>query len=96
MIGESIAAKVVGVLAGTCLALVFLPPRSIAGFIRRGVAALVFGGVFGPIINDYLQWPITDERVIASGAIAAFASWWLMGGIKKIAETLGSKDTKEQ
>jgi len=93
---EWFGAKIIGIIAGSFLALVFLPPRSIPGFVRRTLAALVFGWVFGPVIHDYFQWPITDERVIASGAISAFCSWWLMGSGKKVAESLGLKDTKEQ
>jgi hypothetical protein len=90
---EWFGAKIIGIIAGSFLALVFLPPRSIPGFVRRALSALVFGWVFGPILHEYFQWPITDEKVIASGAIAAFGSWWTMGAGKKIAEKLGQKET---
>lgn len=89
---EWFGAKIIGIIAGSFLALVFLPPRSIPGFVRRALSALVFGWVFGPVIHDYFQWPLTDERIIASGAIAAFSSWWLMGAGKKVAEKLGTKE----
>lgn len=90
---EWIGARIIGIFAGSFLALVFLPPRSLSGFARRGMSAIVFGWVFGPVLHDYFQWPLTDEKVIASGAIAAFSSWWLMGAGKKIAEKLGQKET---
>lgn len=89
---EWIGAKIIGIIAGSFLALVFLPPRSIPGFVRRALSALVFGWVFEPIVLEYLQWPSTDERIIAAGAIASFASWWAMGAGKKLAEKLGSKE----
>lgn len=85
-------ARLLGILAGSFLALTFLPPRSVSGFMRRGLSALVFGWVFSPVIHDYFQWPATDERLIASGAIAAFCSWWLMGAGKKLAEKMGNKE----
>jgi len=83
---EWFGARIIGVFAGSFLALVFLPPRSLGGFARRGMSAIVFGWVFGPVIHDYFQWPLTDERIIASGAIAAFCSWYLMGITKRVLE----------
>ncbi|MFT2211520.1 DUF6107 family protein [Rhizobium giardinii] len=83
---EWFGAKIIGIIAGSFLALVFLPPRSIPGFVRRALSALVFGWVFGPVVHDYLQWPMTDEKIIASGAIAAFSSWWTMGLIRRFVE----------
>lgn len=84
---EGIIVRLLGVLAGSFLALAFLPPRSISGFVRRGLSALVFGFVFAPIVHDYLQWPATDERVLASGAVSAFISWWIMGLAKRVIES---------
>ncbi len=86
MIESQVTAKVIGIIAGTFLAIVFIPPRSIYGFIRRTSAALVFGWVFGHLVLEYFKLPPTDENTIAAWAIAAFCSWWLMGALKKVAE----------
>jgi len=96
MIGEGIAAKAFGILAGGFLGLVFAPPRSISGFIRRGSSAVVFGWVFGGPTLNALGWIATTENIIASYCIAAFSSWWAMGAGKRIAQSLGSKETKDQ
>lgn len=90
---ESVVAKVVGVISGSILGLVFIPPRSIPGFIRRALAALVFGGVFGGPALHVLEWEATTDNIVASYCIAAFSSWWIMGSIKRIAESFGSKES---
>lgn len=92
MIGEGLAAKIIGILAGSFLALVFIPPRSVSGFFRRATAALVFGWVFGPVVHRYTGWDGELENVAAAGAIAAFCSWWLLGVGKRLAEKLGEKE----
>lgn len=86
MIEGPVAAKVLGIIAGTFLAVVFIPPRSIYGFIRRITAALVFGWVFGHLVLKYLTWAPTEENMVAAWAVASFGSWWTMGAMKKIAE----------
>jgi hypothetical protein len=91
---EWIGARIIGIFSGAFLALVFLPPRTVSGFIRRTLAALVFGWIFGPIVMDYLDWQASEERTAAAFAIAAFASWGIMGNLKKISEKIGSSSEK--
>ena len=81
MITESLLIKGAGTLAGTILALIFIPPRSMAGLFRRAIFSLISGPVFGPIALDYLKWTDTMEHQIAAMASAAFISWWLAGAI---------------
>lgn len=87
MISESLAAKLAGTFSGTILALVFIPPRSRAGFIRRGLGAIVFGWAFGHLPTYYLHWSKEPDYILSSYAGTAFASWWLMGAIKRAAES---------
>lgn len=86
MIGEVAAAKAVGALAGAILALVFIPPRTWAGFFQRSAAALIFGFVFGPIARSWGGFDATSEGIAAAAAGSAFASWWIMGAVKRAAE----------
>ena len=92
MIPESVILKVSGALSGTVLALVFIPPRTIAGLIRRTVASLICGPIFSPITHGYLRWPDEWQHWLAAAALTSFVSWWLLGvivtGAKKI---LGDK-----
>ena len=96
MIPESVAAKIIGTFSGTFLALVFLPPRTMSGFLRRGSASVVFGLSMGNVSHGYLQGFValndTFEHVIAAYCITAYASWWVMGGLTKAAEKLSRKD----
>lgn len=85
-------ARLIGVFAGSFLGLVFSPPRSVAGFVRRSLASLVFGWIFGPIVMDYLEWQSSEERIAAAFAIAAFGAWGVMGSLKRISEKLGEKE----
>lgn len=92
MIAESVIVKVAGAVSGTVLALVFLPPRTLAGFFRRTVASLICGPIFSPVVHAYLLWPNAWEHWLASTALTSFLSWWCMGlvvtGAKKV---LGDK-----
>lgn len=90
MIEGPVTAKAIGIVAGTILALVFIPPRSISGFVRRALSAVIFGWVFGHVVLDYLAWLPTDENVAAAWAIASFSSWYLMGLTKKVVEKIAS------
>lgn len=85
MLPESVLIKGLGSLAGTILALVFIVPKTVSGFIRRTVASLIGGIVFGPVIHVYLAWPTVWEHLVASSAIASFLSWWVMGPIVTVA-----------
>lgn len=90
MIEGPIAAKLCGVAAGTFLALVFVPPRTRSGFVRRLLAAIVFGWVFGHVVLSYLSWPDIWENQMAAWSIASFTSWWTMGVAKKVVEKIAS------
>lgn len=75
--------KLLGILAGTFLSLIFVPPKSITGLARRASAAIVFGWIFGHIfLAIMLKWTGADrqpEDIMAAWALAAFSSWIAMG-----------------
>lgn len=78
-----IEGKLAGVLSGAFLALVFIPPKTISGFLRRGSAALVFGWVFGHLVLHYTSWELTPQNELAGFALASFLSWWVMGAWRR-------------
>lgn len=84
MIGESLAAKLIGVVSGALLALVFDPPRSRTGAFRRTVVALVGGFIFGHIVLHFFEWPETAENLIAAWCISSASSWYCMGKARKL------------
>lgn len=90
MIEGPVTAKILGIVAGTFLALVFIPPRTVTGFVRRCFSAFVFGWLFGHVVLEHLSWAPTDENMAAAWAIASFASWWTMGVAKKVVEKVAS------
>lgn len=79
MITEGVIIKLAGAVAGTVLALVFLPPKTLAGFFRRSTASLICGPIFAPVVHSYLLWPSAWEHWLASAALTSFISWWCMG-----------------
>lgn len=96
MLPERVVAKLAGSLAGTILALVFIVPKTVSGFIRRIVDSLICGYVFGPSVHAYLAWPLATEHVMASTALASFLGWWGMGAVMHVArKLLGEKTPTE-
>lgn len=86
MIESPVIAKISGILAGTVLSLIFVPPRSVSGFFRRVSSAVIFGWFLGHLVLFYMDWEPTDENIAAAWAIAAFISWWTMGIGKRVTE----------
>ncbi len=83
----TIAAKVVGATSGAFLALVFQPPKTLPEFITRGMFSIVSGIAFSSPVREYLKWMPTFETELASGALTALLSWWIMGAIVRIVGT---------
>ena len=79
MIATSLLVKGLGTLAGTVLALIFTPPKTLAGFVRRASVSLISGPVFAPLVHHQLGMENTDEYWLAAAALAAFISWWAAG-----------------
>lgn len=87
MMDDGLIAKILGVCSGAFLALVFDPPRSRSGFVRRTTAALVAGYVFGHLVLAFMGWAETYDNVVAAFCISAFVSWAAMGRIKRFIES---------
>lgn len=75
----ALAVKFAGSVAGAALALIFAPPRTIRGFLRRGFASIVCGMVFAPYARSKLGFHPDNEGLMAAACIASFAGWWVMG-----------------
>lgn len=96
MIAEGTAAKIIGILAGSILALVFLPPKTIKGFMQRLASAIIFGAVAGaPLRIHYLGWDEDFDSIIGAFALASFCSWWAMGTIKGVSEKIFPKKIED-
>lgn len=92
MVSEGLAAKIIGVLSGAFLALVFDPPRSRLSFARRAGAAIVAGYIFGHLALAFMGWAETFENMMAAWCLAAFGSWSGIGRIKGLIETYKRDD----
>lgn len=73
--------KLLGAAAGAALALVFVPPRTHWGFVRRLLASLIGGFVFAPPMREFAGLQNDWEGTMGGACLAAFASWWAMGAI---------------
>ena len=89
---EGVVAKVVGVLSGALLALVFDPPRSRTGFIRRTVVAIVGGYIFGHVVLHLLEWPETTDNLIVAWCISSASSWYVLGKARKLIDAYTAKE----
>jgi len=91
--------KMIGILAGTFLSLIFVPPRTIGGFVRRTSAAIVFGYMFGGVTEVFLiRWTgmiASDETKIAAYSLTAFLSWTGMGAVTRFAKSRAAKGELE-
>jgi hypothetical protein len=92
--GSGIIAKMLGVLAGTALALVFNPPNSMRGFFKRSFVAIVFGLVFGPVFIWKFEMPMTGEYIVVAFAAAAFLSWSTLSVAAAAVEKIGIRKDK--
>lgn len=82
--GAALLIKLVGAFFGAALALVFVPPRTYRGFIRRAVASLIGGVIFAAPVSDLARFSDDLEGLLAAACLAAFASWWAMGTLIRI------------
>lgn len=73
--------KCIGAAAGAALALVFVPPRTYRGFIRRLVASLMAGVIFASYVRGWAGFSMDWEGTIASACLTAFVAWWMMSAI---------------
>lgn len=89
---DNLVAKIIGVLSGAFLSLSYDPPRSRAGFFRRGASSLLFGWIFGYAALGLLEWPETYNHIVAAFCLASMISWSGIGLIKRLVETY-KKDT---
>jgi hypothetical protein len=74
-----------GAAAGGVLALVFAPPRSKAGFVRRSAAALICGSVFANYARTWVGFDPDSGGMLAAACLTGFASWGMMGAINRAA-----------
>jgi hypothetical protein len=92
MLGGEIGARLLGVLCGVFLALVVIPPRSRRGFFQRSSAGVVVGWVSTPYTIEYFNMRYTDDNIMLAACGMSYVSWWLLGGVRRIAEKIGSKE----
>lgn len=76
-----VIARLGGAVCGSAMALVYGPPASLQGFIRRGMAGLIGGSVFAPYIRERLGFTADWEGMLMAATLGAFASWHVMGAI---------------
>jgi hypothetical protein len=83
-VGLAIVLKFLGSATGAALALVFVPPRTMAGFIRRLFAAMICGTVFATYVRGWVGFDNDGEGIISAACLTAFISWWAMGTAVRI------------
>lgn len=77
-----IAARLLGAIAGTILALVFMPPHHRAEGHRRAVFSGISGMVFASYSRGFVGFSDDLEGLIAGACTVAALSWWIMGALQ--------------
>lgn len=77
------AIKVGGAVIGAALALIYAQPKTLAEFVTRSAFSVVAGFLFSDPLRDWLKWPITINYELASAALAAMLSWFVMGAVTR-------------
>lgn len=85
---EGLAYRLIGDLAGTCMALAFLPPKTWRGFLQRAIVSMISGMVFAGYIRDWGGFARNDEGLVAAAAVAAIISWGTMGRLRRLSDNL--------
>lgn len=88
--------KFIGASAGAVLALVFVPPRTLQGFFRRGAAALISGPIFAPYVQTWAGFSNDTDGLISAACLTAFGSWWLMGSAVRLINGWKSKGLADE
>lgn len=86
MTTAEILVRLFGAIIGSALALVFWPPRSRSGFLRRGGAGMVAGMVFTGYVHDRIGFSDDLEGVLQAACATAFVAWFVMGATVRIAK----------
>lgn len=76
--------KFIGAAAGAALALVFVPPKTYRGFVRRLTASLIGGVMFAAYVREWGNFGDNWEGRIAAACAAGFMSWWAMGAVIRV------------
>lgn len=92
MLGGELGARILGVLCGVFLALVVNPPRSRRGFLQRSSAGLIVGWVGTPYSLEYFNMKATNDNIMLAACGVSYVSWYLLGGVRRVAEKIGTKE----
>jgi len=88
--------RAIGAISGAALALVFVPPRTFRGFVRRGSASMLTGLIFAGYIQIWLDFSKDNDGAIGASCLTAFISWSAMGALKRITETWQPKALQDE
>ena len=83
--------KVIGSVGGAVMALVFIYPKTSREFWTRLLFSIPAGIMFGGAAREWLKWPMTTEMILASSAVTAMLSWWVMGAFVRLADNWRQK-----
>lgn len=78
--------KACGSTIGAVVALVFSPPRTRRGFVRRLTVSIPVGILFSWVPPRFIEFPDTVEGMVAAAALMAFVAWWAMGTVRRLVE----------
>lgn len=81
---EILSLRLVGATGGGLIALVLIPSTPWRLRSRRMFVSVAMGLMLEPALRNYLDWPATEENIIASACIVGAVSWWAAQGIIRL------------
>jgi hypothetical protein len=82
-----LAAKILGAINGSLLALIFMIPNSRKDALRRFVFAMLSGLTLPALAAQWLSLGSEWDEILAASAIASFGSWWVAGAFVRLSSS---------
>lgn len=75
--------KLIGSVAGAALALLFVPPRDMKAFRRRGIFSVISGMIFAIPARDFAGFSADAEGLVAGACLSAAIGWAAMDALMR-------------
>lgn len=83
-LAEIIALRLVGAFGGGFIALWLIPSTPWRLKSRRMFVSLTMGVMLEPALRNYLEWPPSEENIVACACIIGAVSWWAAQGVIRL------------
>ncbi|WP_027488453.1 DUF6107 family protein [Allorhizobium undicola] len=87
-------AKIIGVIGGTMLGLIYNPPRTRRGAMQRFAVSVIFGSGCGHLVLWKMSLPETAQNLAFGYGAAAFSAWTALGLARAVLQKIAAAPEK--